>query len=237
MTSRVDPSAMAARGLGGFGIFTILLVVGAQVFAFMTSPPDALMGDLQKIMYVHVPSAWIAFLAFFVVFIYSVLYLWRRDPLHDLAGASAAEVGTLFTVLAIAQGSIWGRPTWGVWTWDPRLTTTAVLLLIFAGYLSLRSFTEDEERRARWSAVVGVFGFMNVPIVFMSVRWWRTLHQPQSSIDTMAGSYVWGLLANVAAFTVLMTWMIVARYKVAQIENAKHTKIEEMAINRTAAHV
>src|SRR5687768_16194090 len=136
-------------GIKRLRVLAITCVVLTQVGAFVTSPPDALMGHLQKIMYVHVPSAWVMMLAFFIVFVYSVLYLWRRNPLHDLAAASAAEVGTVFTALTLIQGSIWGRPTWGVWwVWDPRRTTTAVLILIYAGYLALRSFTDDEERRA-----------------------------------------------------------------------------------------
>lgn len=221
-----------------FGWLTLLFVIASQVIAVINSPPDQFMGHLQKIMYVHVPSAWLAFLAFFIVFVFSISYLWRKNPLHDLAAASAAEVGTLFTGLTIAQGSIWGRPTWGVWwTWDPRLTTTAVLLLIFVSYLALRAFTDDEVRRANWSAAVGIFGFINVPIVFMSVRWWRTIHQVQSTPNTVDDPYLLGLLLNVAAFTLLVVYLIVVRYEVAKLERASLDRAEELALAPRGAHV
>jgi heme exporter protein C len=221
-----------------FGWASVATLVAAQIFAIVTSPPDAAMGDLQKILYVHVPSAWVAMAAFFVVFLYSVLYLWRRNPNHDLAAAAAAEVGTVFTALAIAQGSIWGRPTWGVWwTWDPRLTTTAIMLLIFAGYIALRAFTEDEERRARWSAAAGVLGFINVPIVFMSVRWWRTIHQVQSSMDTVSGEYLRGWVTNVVAFSVLALFLILLRYHIARLDQVREARAEEAALAEGALHV
>lgn len=217
-----------------FGWFTLLYMVAAQAIAVLNSPPDQFMGHVQKIMYVHVPSAWIAFLAFFIVFVFSVLYLWRRNPLHDLRAAAFAEVGTLFTGLTIVQGSIWGKPTWGVWwTWDPRLATTAVLFLIYASYIALRAFTDDEERRARWSAAVGILGFINVPIVFMSVRWWRTIHQVQSTPDTVSDIYLIGLLLNVVGFTLLMVYLAWSRYEVAKLERAALEREETRALRGT----
>ncbi len=221
-----------------FGIFTLLFFLAAQAIAFFNSPPDRDMGHLQKIMYVHVPSAWLAFVAFGLVLIASLLYLWKRDLKYDSFAASSAEVGTLFTALTIAQGSIWGRPTWGVWwTWDPRLTTTAILLLIFVGYVALRSFTEDEERRARWSAAVGILGAINVPIVYYSVKWWRTIHQVQSSRETMSSVYVVGLLLNVAAFSVLLIWFVLYRYHGARLERAVEQRHEAAALDNVGAEV
>ena len=207
-------------------------VAAAQVVGLLTSPPDRDMGDLQKIMYVHVPAAWSAFICFFVVFVASLHYLWRRDERSDLLAASAAEVGTVFTGLTLVLGSIWGRPTWGVWwTWDARLTSTAVLLVIFAGYLALRSFTDDAERRARWSAAVGVLGALNVPIVYMSVRWWRTLHQIQSSPSTVDPAYVLSLRANAIAFLLLLAFLIRRRYQAAVAERAAERRREEEALS------
>ncbi|MGQ0561437.1 MAG: cytochrome c biogenesis protein CcsA [Gemmatimonadota bacterium] len=217
------------KWLRPFGIFALLFFIFAQASALYLSPPDRDMGHLQKIMYVHVPAAWVAFAAFFVVFVGSVLYLWKRDAKHDLYAAAAAEAGTVFTALTIALGSIWGKPTWGVWwTWDPRLTTTAILLLIFVGYVALRSFTEDEERRARWSAAVGILGFINVPIVYMSVKWWRTIHQVQSTAESMDSPFLYGLLVNTAAFSVLMIFYVAHRYQTAKLERAVEQR-EEMA--------
>jgi heme exporter protein C len=219
------------RWLDWFGVVALLAVIGAQVFGVLTSPPDRDMGHLQKIMYVHVPSAWNAFIAFFVVAVASLAYLWKGDERHDLLAASAAEVGTLFTGLTLALGSIWGRPTWGVWwTWDPRLTTTAVLFLIFVGYLALRSFVEDADRRAQWSAAVGLLGALNVPIVYMSVKWWRTLHQMQSSPSTVDPEYVAARRVNGIALLLLLVYFIARRYHAARVERLAEHLSERAAL-------
>ena len=214
-----------------FGVFALLFFLFAQASSVLVSPADANMGHLQKIMYVHVPAAWVAFAAFGVVFIASVLFLWKRDYRADLTAAASAEVGTVFTALTIALGSIWGKPTWGVWwTWDPRLTTTAILLLIFVGYIALRSFTDDEDRRARWSAAVGILGFINVPIVYMSVQWWRTIHQVQSTPQSVDNPFLYGLLINTAAFSVLGAFFIKHRYETAKVERLIEQHIEVAAL-------
>jgi heme exporter protein C len=219
------------KWLDWFGVLALLAVISAQALGVMNSPPDRDMGHLQKIMYVHVPAAWNAFIAFFVVAIASLLYLWKGREKHDLLAASAAEVGTLFTGLTLALGSIWGRPTWGVWwTWDPRLTSTAVLFLVFVGYLSLRSFVEDADRRAQWSAAVGLLGALNVPIVYMSVKWWRTLHQMQSSPSTVDPEYVIGLRTNGIALLLLLIYFIMKRYRAAQVERAAEHLAERSAL-------
>jgi heme exporter protein C len=146
-----------------------------------------------------------------------LLYLWRGKYHFDLLASAAAEVGFLFTGLTLILGSIWGRPTWGVWwAWDPRLTTTAVLFVIFAGYFALRGFVDDRERRAQWSAAVGIIGALNVPIVYMSVRWWRTLHQIQSSPSTIDAVYVTGLRLNDVAVLLVMSYFIWKRYEAAR---------------------
>jgi heme exporter protein C len=226
------------RWLAPFGWFAVLFFVAAQATALLLSQPDRDMGHLQKIMYVHVPSAWVSMVAFFVVFVTSLLFLWKRNMKYDMVAASAAEVGVLLTALTLALGSIWGRPTWGIWwTWDPRLTTTAVLLLIYIGYLALRSFTEDEDRRARWAAAVGILGFLNVPIVYMSVRWWRTIHQVQSTPDVMDPNYVIGLRLNAFAFMFLMVFFIGLRYYIANLERARAARLEHEALAGREVHV
>jgi heme exporter protein C len=206
-------------------------VATAQALGFAISPPDRDMGHLQKIMYVHVPAAWNAFLCFFVVLVASLHYLWLRRERSDLLAASAAEVGTVFTALTLVLGSIWGRPTWGVWwTWDARLTSTAVLLVIFAGYLALRAFVDDPDRRARWSAAVGVLGALNVPIVYMSVQWWRTLHQPLSSPATVDAPYTLGLRANGIAFALLLVYLVRRRYQIAVAERDAERQRDDEAL-------
>ena len=214
-----------------FGVFALLFLIGAQVTAVMISPADRDMGHLQKIMYVHVPAAWITFLAFFVVAIFSLKVLWNGGEFHDLVASSAAEVGTVFNALTLVLGMIWGRPTWGVWwTWDARLTSTLVLFLIFVGYLSLRAFTDDPDRRAQWSATVGVLGAINVPIVYMSVKWWRTLHQLQSSPGTLDPAYTLGLRLNAFAFLFVMIYLIRRRYEAAALTRATERAVEASAL-------
>jgi heme exporter protein C len=218
--ARGSPAAASTGSREILWAFLVLAgVAAAQAFGVLTSPPDRDMGHLQKIMYVHVPAAWNAFLAFVVVLAGSVMYLWKRQEKWDLLAASAAEVAAVLTALTIALGSIWGRPTWGVWwTWDPRLTSTAILLVIIVGYLALRSFVDDPDRRARWSAVVGILGALNVPIVYMSVRWWRTLHQPQSSPSTIDPSYALSLRLNALAFLLVLIYFLARRYQAALAE-------------------
>jgi heme exporter protein C len=225
------PEAQPSRGMTLLAWLWPVALIATQIVGFATSPPDRDMGNLQKIMYVHVPAAWSAFLAFFVVFIASILYLWKRNERHDLLAASAAEVGAVLTALTLILGSIWGRPTWGVWwTWDARLTSTAVLLLIFVGYLALRAFTEDQDRRARWSAAVGILGALNVPIVYMSVRWWRTLHQVQSTPTTVDPAYAWGLRLNAIAFLLMLIYFIRARYLAATLEREAERRLDNAAL-------
>jgi heme exporter protein C len=201
-------------------------VIAAQTYAIMTSPPEGDMGHLQKIMYVHVPAAWMTFLAFFVVLVFSVRYLWKRRESDDLFAASAAEVGATFNGLTLMLGMIWGRPAWGVWwVWDARLTSTLVLFLIFVGYLALRAFVDDPDQKARWSAAVGAIGALNVPIVYMSVKWWRTLHQPPSSPATLDPAYTMGLRLNAIALLLVMIYFIRKRYEIARLERS----VEHMA--------
>lgn len=206
------------------GVVAFGSVIAAQVYAILTSPAERDMGHLQKIMYVHVPAAWMTFLSFFVVLVFSVLYLWRRRENDDLIAASAAEVGATLNGLTLVLGMIWGRPAWGVWwVWDARLTSTLVLFLIFVGYLALRALVDDADQRARWSAAVGAIGAINVPIVYMSVKWWRTLHQPQSSPETLDPAYTLGLRLNAIALLIVMTYFIRKRYEIARLErSAEH---------------
>jgi len=210
------------------GFLALLLFIIGSVVGLFVVRADAAMGDVQRLMYVHVPAAWLAMLAFFVVFIMSVLYLVQRNPRWDLIAASSAEVGVLFTALTLALGSLWGKPTWGVWwTWEPRLTTTAVMLMIYIGYLAMRSFADDPDKRARWSAIVGVVGFIDVPIVYLSVYWWRTLHQPPSSPRSIAPEILFALLLNLLAFTVVYLYLLVRRYRLA---------VNEQELERIVAH-
>lgn len=231
-------AAMRRRMLAPLGVFAFLFFIAAQATGLLISPPERGMGNLQKIMYVHVPSAWSFMIAFFIVFVASILYLWKRQVHHDRLAAAAAEAGAVLTGLALAQGMIWGKPTWGVWwTPDPRIAFTTIVLLIFAGYIALRAFTDDEERRARWSAAVGIIGAINVPIVYMSVRWWRTLHQPQSTPSTVDPAYVIGLRLNAYAFLFLLLFLVGLRYRAMMANRKSDAILEDRALKEDVAHV
>lgn len=212
---------LPARTGIGLAVAAFAGLIAAQSYSISISPAEGDMGHLQKIMYVHVPAAWMTFLAFFVVLVFSVLYLWRRKEQDDLIAASAAEVGAMFNGLTLVLGMIWGRPTWGVWwAWDARLTSTLVLFLIFVGYLALRGFVDDPHQRARWSAAVGIIGAINVPIVYMSVMWWRTLHQQPSSPSTLDPAYTMGLRLNALAMLLVMIYLVRRRYEIARLDRA-----------------
>lgn len=221
--------------LAVLGAAAVAFFAWAQRYGLQTLPARD-MGHLQKILYVHVPSAWIAFLSFFVVLVAAVWYLASRADAADRLAASAAEVGTLLNGLVLVQGMIWAKPTWGVWwTWDPRLTSTLVLFLIFVGYLALRALVDDRERRARWSALVGILGALGVPVVYMSVRWWRTLHQVQSTPSTMDPSYATGLRLNAFAVLFVAAYLVLLRRRVARVEAAVEAIEEERALRGVGA--
>lgn len=207
----------------------------------LVTPPDVIQRDAVRLLYLHAPTAWLAmYVSFGVTSLASVLYLWRRTrkPFwDDLAGASA-EIGVVFIGLTLLIGSIWGRTTWGVWwTWDARLTTTAVLFVMYLGYLAVRRIPTDPEVRSRRAALVALAAFVNVPIVHQSVEWWRTLHQEASVLDdsritdpqitgTMAGT----LVLAVVAFTLLYAWLLMHRYHVAVLERQVEDEGLEVAL-------
>ncbi len=194
-------------------------------------PADAVQGDVQRIMYVHVPSAWLAYGAFFVTLSGSLAYLARRDLRFDRLAAASAEIGLVFTGLTIATGAIWGKATWGKWwDWDPRLTTTAILLVVYAGYLLLRQSVVDRDRRARLSAIFGIVGFVNVPVVHFSVLWWRGLHQAPTVIrpgdPTIDHLLLAELLASVVSFTLVYLWLLRRRVELEEARDAAELALE-----------
>jgi heme exporter protein C len=214
---------LAARsGERALGLLALAAAIASVVLSLIVSPPDAEQGDLIRLMYVHVPSAWVAYLAFGVVFIASVAYLITTRTRWDRLAAASAEVGVLFTALTIVLGSVWARPVWGTWwTWDPRLTTTAIMLLIYVGYLAVRRLPDNPARRARWAAVVGIVGFVDVPIVHLSVRWWRSLHQAPArliGVPDVAPAMGVALGIGFLAFTLLYLYLIALRLRVGRLE-------------------
>ncbi len=156
---------------------TALTTALALLLVIFYAPTDRVQGIVQKVFYFHVPMAWVCYLAFFVVLVASVMYLWKRDLKWDAVARASAEIGVVFTTLVLITGSLWAKPIWNTWwTWDARLTSTLVLWFIYVAYLMLRAYTPDVERGARFGAVLGIIGFLDVPIIHFSVQWWRTLH-------------------------------------------------------------
>lgn len=212
---------MLTRALGWLAL---LGLAAGLIAGFGYAPREAVQGNVQRIMYLHVPAILTAYLAFGLVLAGSIGYLATRRGGWDRLAASAAELGVLFTAVTIASGSIWGRPTWGVWwTWDARLTSTAVLLLVYAGYLLLRAMVEEPEARARYAAVVGIVAAANVPIVHFSVKWWRALHQPSTILgpepSPIAPPIALALLVNWIAFTLLFAYFLSRRLEIARLED------------------
>src|ERR687891_346951 len=213
------------RRKGYLGALALIIVATGLYWGLIKAPPDAYQGDVQRIMYLHIPSILTAYLSFFLVFVGSALYLWKREKRDDILAYAAAEIGVLFTALTIIEGSIWGKPTWGVWwTWDARLTLTAILLLIFAGYLMLRSLVEDESRAASSAAILGIIGFLDIPLIHMSVYWWRTLHQPPSILrpdkapwENIHPAMLTALALNFVAFLLLYFYLLSNRLRLSEM--------------------
>ena len=222
MTRQLQPIHKRKGILGGLALAAVLF---SLCWSLIVAPPDAYQGEVQRIMYLHLPSILIAYLSYFLVFIGSGLYLWKREKRDDLLAHAAAELGVLFTALTIIEGSIWGRPTWGVWwTWDARLTLTAILLLIYVGYLMLRTLIDDESRAATAAAVLGIIGFLDIPLIHMSVYWWRTLHQPPSILrpdklpwENVHPSMLTALTISFVAFLLLYFYLLSLRYRMGEM--------------------
>jgi heme exporter protein C len=202
------PYVMLALGVA-------LLLTGSYIGLFV-APAERYMGNVQRIMYVHVPTAWNALLAITFAFGCAITFLFRGDLKWDARNEAATEVGVLLAFLLCCQGAIWAKPTWGVWwDWDPRLTTTAVLLFAFLGILALRKFVDDPVRRAIWSSVATIIAYVDVPIVYFSVKWWNSLHQPQSTPETVSSQFHAPLRINAFGVLFLMIGFIMIRSRIA----------------------
>ncbi|MGA2835186.1 MAG: cytochrome c biogenesis protein CcsA [Acidimicrobiales bacterium] len=209
----------------------VLALVGTAATVWLglwVTPPDKVQGDLVRLVYIHPGVAWVAlYLAFGLAAVASVLYLWprTRSLFWDRLAAAAVEVGVVFNVCTLISGSIWGKPTWGVWwAWDARLTSTAVLLVLFLGYMALRRVPAEPEVRARRSAFVALFAAVDIPIVHFSVDWWHTLHQGATVLNanlspTIHGSMAWTLLLGFVALTLVFVWMLLVRYRIGVVED------------------
>lgn len=225
------------------GWATLAALVVLALFGLWGAPPDAVQGDAQRLMYLHVPTAWIAYLAFGITALASGLWLWprTRSVVWDRVAGASAELGVLFTGLTLVLGALWGRPIWGVWwAWDARLVTTAVLFFLYLGYLALRQVPASPEARARRCAIAALIAFVDVPIVHFSVTWWRTLHQEATVFDPALKANIHGVMAftlwfGVLAFTLLYVYFLDRRYRLAALEEGLEDRELDQAIAERVA--
>ncbi|NLE43981.1 MAG: cytochrome c biogenesis protein CcsA [Chloroflexi bacterium] len=205
-------------------VLAILFVLAAVVMIFLYAPREATMGDVQRIFYFHVASAWVGFLGFFITSLSGALYLVGGERRWDILSLSSVEVGLTFITMAVATGALWARPVWGVyWTWDPRLTISAIQLLIYIAYLMLRSSIDGPEQQARFAAVYGIIAFATVPLSWFAIRWWRTIHP-----DLLTGGGGMGfdarmvstLIVSVGALSLLYVVLVRVRARLERCRDA-----------------
>ncbi len=220
-TVRRPTSTRFTRGLG------VAVIVGAAwvaLFGLVLSPNDALQKTGVRILYIHVPSAWLAYLAFIVTGISSAGYLWKRTRslVWDRVAGASAEVGVLFMGITLVTGSLWGSITWGTyWTWDSRLTTTAFLFVTYIGYLAVRGLGGTLHQRARRSAILALFAVLEVPLVHFSVKWWRPLHQNESVAEgELEDMMLFTLFSGIVTFTLLYVWLVIHRQRTLALDDS-----------------
>ncbi len=220
-TRRIGIAALAALGV-------------ALLFGLVFSKPEVEQADAVRLMYLHLPSIAIAYLGFAITLVGSIVYLRNGSLFWDLLAGAAAEIGVVFTVFLVISGALWGRPTWGVyWQWDPRLTSTTIMAIMYLGYLALRRLDLPPEVRSRRAAVLGIISFLNVIIVRYSVQWWRGLHQGETlGVDTkLDGSHLFSLFLAMVAFSLIGAWLLVHRFRVAWLER----QLDQIDLERALA--
>ena len=207
---------------GVLGALSVVTYLAALAMVFVYAPREATMGDVQRIFYFHVASAWVGFFGFFVTFGAGILYLGRRERRWDRLGASSVSVGVVFITMTVITGALWARPVWGTyWTWEPRLTISAVQWLLYVAYGMLRASVPDEAQQARFAAVYGIVAFVTVPLSWFAIRWWRTIHPQILSEGGMAitPKMLQTLMVSLAAFTLLYVTLLRQRIFLAQAED------------------
>lgn len=237
VTSRdrlLDPQV--SRALGWASLVSLVVLA---LFGLWGAPEDGIQKEAQRLMYLHVPAAWLAYLAFGVTAAASALFLWprTRSMVWDRLAGASAELGVLFTALTLVLGPLWGKPVWGIWwAWDARLVTTAVLFFLYLGYLALRRIpTGDPIGGAKRNAIAALIAFVDVPIVHFSVEWWRTLHQKATVFNPQLSAKIDGVMAltlwiGVLAFTILYVYLLDRRYRLASLEDQMEQREVDAAI-------
>ncbi len=211
----------SSRGTRILGSAALVTMVAALAFGLLFSPPEVDQQDAVRLMYIHLPSIAVAYSGFAITLVGSALYLRNGSAFWDLLAGAAAEIAVVFTAFLLISGALWGKPTWGVyWQWDPRLTSTTVMFIMYLGYLALRRLELPREVRSRRAAVLGIISFVNVIIVHYSVQWWRGLHQGQTlGVDTkLDGLMLFSLFLGLAAFLLVGAWLLIHRFRLAWLE-------------------
>lgn len=217
------PAGTGSVGSFRLGALAATALVILVIFGLIVSPPEQSQRDAVRLFYVHVPSVITAYAGFFLTLVGSAVYLRNGSKFWDLLAGSAAEIGVVFCGFGLFTGAMWGKPTWGVyWQWDPRLTSTTVMFIMYVGYLAVRRLDLAPEVRSRRAAVLGVVSFVNVIVVHYSVQWWRGLHQGQTiGIDTQieGASTVFSLIMGFVAFLLTAAWLLLHRFRVAWLQD------------------
>ena len=234
--TRDAPVGTSSRGSRILGVVTLALTAVGLLYSLGISPADAQQSNAARLLYIHVPSAVIAYLAFGVTAFASVMVLWRKTEVWDLLAGASAEIGIVFTAICLATGMLWGRPIWGVyWTWDARLTTTALLLVLFVGYVALRRALAGSPNRAKWCAIAGIIAALDVPIVHQSTKWWVTLHQGQTvrvlGEAEIGGTMLFSLLLMMVAGLCGYVWLLIVRFRVGYLAE----RVDEHAFDAAIA--
>lgn len=229
------PRATGSRFTRVLGVATLAMLVMQLALALLISPPELTQGDAVRLFYLHVPLAIAGgYIGVGLLAVGSVGYLWKRTPFWDLLAASAGEISLLFTALTLINGALWGRPVWGTyWEWDPRLTLTAVLVLLLVGYRAMRSATVDPHQRARRAAVIGLLAAADVPLIRMSVDWWRGLHQTTTlnPLDpSLDGMMLFTFFFSMVTACLVFTWLLVHRFRLAWLDEQVAGRELELAI-------
>lgn len=217
-TAVTGPTGTGSRGTRVLGGLSLVALTLAIVYGLFISAPDAQLGETIRIIYMHVPTVMAAYVAFIITAVSSAMYLWKRTEFWDLLGSSAAEIGVLFFAVTIVDGALWGKVTWGVfWRWEPRLTTSAVLLIMYIGYLAVRAIPADARTRATRCAIVGLVAVVNIPIVHKAVDWWRGLHQGKTVLGTlkpdMGGTQLFAMYSALVAGLLVFAWLLIHRFR------------------------
>ncbi len=241
--ARAGTPAPTGRGTGttftrGLGVAAAVSLAAVALFGLVLSPPDVIQGESVRILYVHVGTVWVAYVAFIVTAVSSAAYLWRRTRslVWDRIAGASAEIGVLFMAVTLFAGALWGRLSWGTfWVWDARVTTTAFLFISYVGYLAVRDLGGSHEQRARRSAVVALLAALEIPLVHFSVRLWRSVHQDASVADRttdveLDGLMLFTLALSAAAFTLVYVWYVLHRQRVLAMEDALDDKGLDLAL-------